>query len=581
MLPASNEPTPSEEVRLAQMLEDMSRLQSRVDLQNIPIIENNWFAHEAVYSGEGTADFQHPVEQAHGSFIARFDTDEGEAIDMDVTILNSPEDPQFDLSTRLFNFPGRRLFSGNGSRDNRTCRVRFTGTDGSFTSPNAFLQNAGASFGLGEDSLSLLFRPLAAEYEVKEPGEAIYWVVPLMNFAPELTRSINFSPLDKHPLRIHLVPDTPEGLTEMESRVALRSATRYNKLTLFQFDGKDGFIEPLPDYEERRERLLTGTVRHLVTSLMVGQVGDRSTDLDSVKQWFPFDLLTVLSLATGTDVGAPWVELRDAGGRLVRRTHLRAGVTPFVNGHAVIRDEPQESLTYLQTAALASASFGKSYLRVAMRHAVLSGNTNLTIEDQLSHVFRGLDCLIDEFDLGKQKKPQEALAESYCKELETTTEEVMTAIKQIARKAKTNGDAADAAALTQIMGQMKGAQNIGRGYGQSILALLDRFGLPDARIVEDHYAANPRSDGKRWRDVMPRYRGITMHRSFFDFDSGDYDPYEVSVILKHSHDLLVRILLKELGYPGPYQPRVIADTFPASVDWVTDATPAKQLGFGT
>ena len=130
------------------------------------------------------------------------------------------------------------------------------------------------------------------------------------------------------------------------------------------------------------------------------------------------------------------------------------------------------------------------------------------------------------------------------------------------------------------MGQMKNAQYVGRGYGQSILALLNKFGLPDAQIVEDYYKANPRPDGKRWRDVMPRYRGITMHRSFFDFDSGDYDPYEVSTILKHSHDLLVRILLKELGYRGPYQPRVVADTFPAPVDWVTDETPPSQLGFG-
>ncbi len=136
-------PVLNEEARLAQMLEDMSHLQSRADLKNIAITENNWFVHEAVYSGEGTADFQQPVEQAQGSFIARFDTDEGEAIDMDVAALDSPEDTQFDLSARFFNFLCRRVFSGNGSRDSRKCRVRFTTPDGSFTSANAFLQNAG------------------------------------------------------------------------------------------------------------------------------------------------------------------------------------------------------------------------------------------------------------------------------------------------------------------------------------------------------------------------------------------------------------------------------------------------------
>ncbi len=91
-----------------------------------------------------------------------------------------------------------------------------------------------------------------------------------------------------------------------------------------------------------------------------------------------------LRLVTGADVGALWIELQDAEGWLVRWTHLRAKVARFVKGHAVVRHNFQASLSYLLAAPLGSDNLGESYIRVAMRHAILSSSTNLTIEDQFT-----------------------------------------------------------------------------------------------------------------------------------------------------------------------------------------------------
>lgn len=70
-----------------------------------------------------------------------------------------------------------------------------------------------------------------------------------------------------------------------------------------------------------------------------------------------------------------------------------------------------------------------------------------------------------------------------------------------------------------------------------------------------------------------------MHKSFFEFEDGSYDIRDVNAILRHLRDILLRIILMELGYPGPYQPVVFSLLNPSSVNWVQPTTPASHLGF--
>src|SRR2546425_6024735 len=39
------------------------------------------------------------------------------------------------------------------------------------------------------------------------------------------------------------------------------------------------------------------------------------------RSWFPFDILSALSFASGSEVGFPWIEIRDEEGALIRRLH--------------------------------------------------------------------------------------------------------------------------------------------------------------------------------------------------------------------------------------------------------------------
>jgi len=49
--------------------------------------------------------------------------------------------------------------------------------------------------------------------------------------------------------------------------------------------------------------------------------------------------------------------------------------------------------------------------------------------------------------------------------------------------------------------------------------------------------------------------------------------------MNHLHDLLLRVLLKKVGYDGAYQSPIPPVMQRPSVDWVTPTTPAGLLGY--
>ena len=81
----------------------------------------------------------------------------------------------------------------------------------------------------------------------------------------------------------------------------------------------------------------------LPTAVMVGEVDNdhANTDLEDLERWLsPHGLLMLLTLATGTEVGSSWIELRDEQGRLVRRFHRRLHETRFSRGHRIVDELP-------------------------------------------------------------------------------------------------------------------------------------------------------------------------------------------------------------------------------------------------
>ena len=81
-----------------------------------------------------------------------------------------------------------------------------------------------------------------------------------------------------------------------------------------------------------------------------------------------------------------------------------------------------------------------------------------------------------------------------------------------------------------------------------------------------------------WGQVLSAYRGDVIHIGYpqLTHSAALRDVYRY---IRHLHDLMVRILLIEIGYTGSYEPTVSKWTNPKPVNWVTASTPAAELGY--
>jgi hypothetical protein len=386
--------------------------------------------------------------------------------------------------------------------------------------------------------------------------------------------------LDHHELRLFSIPSIPEYLDENQKLIARVRAKKFNRLIVFHFLNSLGFIEPLPDYDAREQMLMEGKAQRIITSLMVGEISSNQIDLDSLKQWFPFQFLNLLGIATGIEVGANWIEFRDKEGKLVQRLHASFNSPWFSKGHKAIDEVIHRGTGKLLSDYQFSLHKDNSYLTAVLKHLLRSSSSNSSIEDKMTHIFRAFDCLCELYDMSVQDLTMK-LDDSQ-KAIIKDTLAFSTDVIRILAKTTTQADQKNS--IQQIAERLQNSSNRDRDFGLALVDLLKKFDQPDADILDNYYRKNPRKDGREWCDVLSHYRGVVMHTSYFDFESGAYDFFEVVKIQAHLHDILLRVVLKMVCYTGTYQRSVIvpnswADSY--SIDWAKPDTPASELGYSS
>jgi len=547
------------------------------DLNSITLSPNNWFSTKIKYEGQGRAEFLDPKGIIEGPVKVQFDEFGESSVEMEIEKVETEQPLQFGLM-QLFSgskpIKGKnQIVMGIGTEHNPCTKLTVITPQGVFSAKDNIHYSEELKMFSSEESGRLTFHLLRSQFDVAGSGMAKYWVIPLSNLVSEF--ALRHSGLDRHPLRIYPTPAVPDGLLERDLMIATLKANQKNRLIIFQFNDSLGFIEPLADFDERKSQLLAGRKRSTITAVMVGEVGFSSIESDDLERWFPFDFLKLLSLATGVEVGAPWIEFRDDQGELVRRIHVNLGRPSFSRGHTAIREDIHRGTSHLLTKAPSSPHYGRSYLRVAIKNLVKGGLHGLTIEDTLSHLFRAFDSLCEEYQL---KEPL-ALDGKNKEVVDTVIRKATKTIRDVAKQVESEGNPSEAKLLRRIAGQVAGAKKVRPGFGKAVVSLMERFDLPDAAIIAAYYEENPRPDGKKWPDVLSYYRGITMHRSYFDVLGRKHEIEDLVRITKHLHDILVRIVFKMLGYNGTYQPTVVSWTTDATVDWVKPDLPANRLGY--
>lgn len=406
-------------------------------------------------------------------------------------------------------------------------------------------------------------RPYKIQYdpEAKAPR---YWVLPLSNFLYNPRQKTD--ELKSHPLRID----------------------RNSRIIKFNFEGETGFIEPLTDYEERENDLLEGKASCKITAVMIGSIVPKhihGIDLTSLGEWFPFTFLSLLGFAVGNEISSPCIEIRDANRKLVRRIIIQLEQpAPFSQGRIVI--EEGMDLGHLLTL-LPPEHRGDTYLRVVLKHVTRGGLACHDLEEKMSYIIRGFDCLAENYCLGTPQLTR-YLDPNQKINVKKALYDASTLVEKEAESAKKTGQSLQCSCLKRIASRTANAANTDRNFGLEVVELLKKYGLHDAGIVAKYYE-NSSNYSKDWISILNDYRGKPMHPGYFDFEN-KYDFEEVSIVAKHLHDILIRIVLIELKYDGTYHPAVFFSRYgnpwiyvPArhgfDANWVSPYMPAIALGY--
>jgi hypothetical protein len=227
----------------------------------------------------------------------------------------------------------------------------------------------------------------------------------------------------------------------------------------------------------------------------------------------------------------------------------------------------------IKVERLAAPDRGKKYLRVAINHA-LSAAERGTLEGRFISLCRGFETLCRHHGFINQ---------NLATRLEPTQQEaVKTLLKEVAGKIRAmrnaEADPGRKAALDAIASRIPGAAQAEKSFGLAVADLAQMFAFQDVQVLDAHLAAHPHPTGKPWPGILTHYRAAATHDAYFDFASRE-DLYTVLRVTNHLHDLLLRVLLKTVGYDGPYQSPIPPVMQRDSVDWVTPTTPVGLLGY--
>jgi hypothetical protein len=552
-----------------------------LDLSNYEPKAKNWLDLNLRYEGRGSAEFASPEGRIEGQGLATFD--ECGSVSIEVLPESISIDPQYEGGPLGFLFgaevqqsQGKKTM-GFGGLDNPCKALSIVGPGGSFTTTGK-VRLVGLSIG-GKEEKPLRFHVQQAKCEVGNPRPARYFVMPLFNCVAELTDRL----LGHHPLRIFPTPEVPASLSETDKLWATFKANEKNHVAGFFIDGQLCFMERLADYDARVAALKGGAVRRL-TAVLVGDVANRpSSTLEEFWSWFPFELFSALSFASGAEVGLPWIEIRDEDGALIRRLHGRPGLPHFWEADAVLgqftRAETKGAMGDFLTRYLAVPAAVRSFLEVAMDHARLGSlGAPLRLYDILDHLIRALECLCREHGFIQQDLLL-GISDQSKEEIRRIVSEATKQIQQLRESAGSAGLLEDHRLLSTILGR---AANIGtteKKFGLAVVSLLESFGFPDADIIDRYFTANPRTDGLRdWASVVTQYRSATIHEGYMDFEK-KHDINDVARICNHLKDVIARLILKEVSYDGTYDSPLLRNFGPQSISWVHGNTEPRLLGF--
>ncbi len=446
---------------------------------------NPWFSSEIVYEGCGVATFEKPAGTIEGKTKITVDETGKLDVEMEIEKLNTEVTIHGTGSIRFLKFLQANMSKSNmvalGTGNINPCSRLTVQTEvGIFTSEGKVFHTQA---GLDDNVTFMVSEGIYQEQTASIPK---YWVVPLTNFIPTFHLQ-NHPLLTQHPLRLYTSHIVPKMADENQEKKAWYVANRANTLIGFYFGESVGYIQPVLDYTAKKEKLKSGEIKRCITALMVSDVTEKLDDA-----WFPYDYTSLISFASGLHVGAAWIEYRDENGKLVKRKHIGGQFdAAYQKEYTVIDEAIHSGLGHLLSIASNSPEFGKPYFRSLIAHLVRLQSYGRQIEDHFDLLCRTFDSLCEEHGLGVQN-----LAKNLPTELQTKIDSILGEATEEVRKLQASAGSDVQPVLDRIKNRIANAKNTERAFGLAVVDLLEKYGLPDAKIMEKYYAEYPENSWK-------------------------------------------------------------------------------------
>lgn len=538
----------------------------------------DWFQPRLSFQGLGTATFCVPEGELRGT--ARINLPAQGSAFLQIAVEQLIAAVNYDFSLGVVSFLGSEIPVEEGSaivyrpqlQANPCASVTICSDEGLFFSDDVRVYG----FHTANDQIVLDMSPHNLFFERwGARGIPTYWVAPLTNLKTEFP--IAPEHLRTHPLRLKLIKEVTDTTDRTDWQWKWLAANQSNRLFAFENNGDPFYVEPLPGFEHAREH--SSNIE--VTAIAVGELRGRPlrTHRD-LTAWFPFDLLTPLGFGTGTEVGIPWFEVRNERGELMTRLHLTVGHAGERKGDPVFTSHHlgggRSGLPELVEKYLALSPQRQRVIGTAMRLFVRGTPGSGHVEENLMDVMRAFDALAGHYNLDRLE-----LISSLSSENKSRLSRILNnARTEISALRKTNRESAaldQDRILERVQSRLANVSSAENDFGASVIALTKKFELPDADILDQEYIPTTYG-GQTWASVLSELRGATIHEGRIEFEQR-YNILEVFKLLRHLHDVLARIILKECGYTGTYQTHLIGTTNAEPVNWVQPNFSATKLRF--
>lgn len=340
----------------------------------------------------------------------------------------------------------------------------------------------------------------------------------------------------------------------------------------FDVCGTPAYIQPLSDEESQA----SGIAALLVTEMLPGV----TDSLDSMKEHFPFELISALQFATGSRVFAPWIELRGPSAELVCRLHARVGKSANEEGHeflGLIHLGQDSGLGAFLSKFMQLNETTRAWMEVAMNLCVSATPGTSTVDDNLAFVFRGFELLVKNHNIGRLDLRAQ-LSSKALADLDSAIEDLRNDLSTMRALARRDKRIDDDRVLERIQSRLANVQTADSDIGLTMCELIRAVGFPDIDILDSDFIPS-NFGGKTWAKVVSELRQDTVHEGYLEF-AKKHDIRATFSILRHLHDLLARLILAESGYQGTYNPAVASWTSAVPITWVTPTLKPAKLGFG-